>query len=158
MLTVELQQSVLALGDFVYQVVASISLHNDGRVEIWDPSDFAKQIMQDPIPWRFDDGKVCPLYFRDDPATWLRHLGFMFRSGDTVPVTVRDDDAEELTRAEVAARLGVMVGTWSGYVSRSQAPAPTRWVGKTPLWSAKVIDEWQGSRRGRGRVRQETVV
>jgi len=149
MLTVEIREP----GETAYKVFASISLYDDGRVEMWDPTGFAKQIMEDPIPWRFEDGKVRRLYFQDNPGIWLRHLGFMLRSGPSVPVIVRDDEADELTREDVAKRLGVTVGTWSGYVSRNQAPKPTRKIGQTPVWSTKVIDEWQASRRGQGRKR-----
>ena len=149
MLTVEIQEP----GETAYQVFASISLHDDGRVELWDPTGFAEQIMEDPILWRFEDGKVRRLFFQDNPRIWLRHLGRMLRGGASVPVIVRDDEAEELTREAVAKRLGVTVGTWSGYVSRRQAPQPTRKVGRTPVWSAKAVDEWQASRRGPGRRR-----
>ena len=149
MLTVEIQEP----GEAAYKVFASISLHDDGRVEVWDPTGFAKQIMEDPIPWRSEDGKVRRLYFQDNPGIWLRHLGFMLRSGVSVPVIVRDDEADELTREDVAKRLGVAVSTWAGYVSRNQAPQPTRRVGQTPVWSTKVVDEWQASRRGPGRRR-----
>jgi hypothetical protein len=32
--------------------------------------------------------------------------------------------------------------TWRSYVSREQAPAPARHVGRTPLWNLDDIDRW----------------
>ena len=153
MLTVELQEPVQELGDFVLSVTASITLHDDGQVKISDPTGLARQMMEDPIPWRAENGQVRRLYFKDNPGIWLRHLGFMLRSGPLVPVIVRDDQVHELTREEAALRIGVKVATWAGYVSRKQAPQPTRRIGQTPVWSSREIDEWQASRRGRGRPR-----
>ncbi|MCL2784194.1 MAG: helix-turn-helix transcriptional regulator [Propionibacteriaceae bacterium] len=153
MLTVEIQEPVKDLGDFVWSVKASVSLHDDGRVEMWDPTGFAKQLMQDPIPWRFEDGKVRRLFFQDNPGVWLRHLGLILRGGQVVPVVVVDDEASELTREEVANRLGIAVSTWAAYVSRKQAPQPTRRIGQTPVWSSQVVKDWQASRRGQGRPR-----
>lgn len=59
------------------------------------------------------------------------------------------------TRAEVLAYLdsaGTPLGaeTWSGYVSRGQAPAPVRRIGRTPLWDSGAVRAWQAARRGRG--------
>jgi predicted DNA-binding transcriptional regulator AlpA len=67
---------------------------------------------------------------------------------------VRDDALVELTRAEVSARLNVKEDTWSGYVSRGQAPKPVRRVGHSPVWLARDVDSWQKSRLGRGKRRQ----
>jgi predicted DNA-binding transcriptional regulator AlpA len=150
MLTVEIQEPVLELGQFVYSVVASVSLHDDGRVEMWDPTGFAKDLMGDPVPVKSPDGSVRRLFFQEDPGTWLRGLGRILHGGAVVPVVVRDDAEAVLTRDEVARRVGVSSGTWGGYVSRGQAPQPVRKVGATPLWSARAVDEWQASRPGRG--------
>lgn len=152
MLTVELQESELKNGDFVWSAFASISLHDDGRVEVWDPSGFAKDLMMDPVPSKGEDGQVRRLYFQDNPEEWLRHLGFILHSGVIVPLIVRDDEME-LTRSEVAERVGVTASTWGGYVSRGQAPEPVRRVGSTPLWRVRDVDAWQMSRRGRGKKR-----
>lgn len=65
--------------------------------------------------------------------------------------------ADLLTRAVIAARLNVNADTWSGYVSRGQAPAPIQRVGGTPLWDPQDIEEWEQSRRGRGRPRVKTA-
>lgn len=40
--------------------------------------------------------------------------------------------------------------TWATYVSRGQAPAPERKVGRTPVWRPDVIRSWHESRRGQG--------
>lgn len=57
----------------------------------------------------------------------------------------------ELTRDEAAGRVGVHPNTWSAYVSRGQAPPPTRHIGRTPLWAVEEVDQWVKSRpRKRG--------
>lgn len=56
----------------------------------------------------------------------------------------------ELTRDEAAALAGVRPDTFSGYVSRGQAPAPKRRVSRTPVWDASEIEEWVKQRPGRG--------
>lgn len=33
-------------------------------------------------------------------------------------------------------------GTWTGYVTRNQAPQPVRHIGRTPLWDPKDIQEY----------------
>jgi len=60
-----------------------------------------------------------------------------------------------LTRQQVIARLrrqGISItpSTWSAYTARGQAPAPGRYVSRTPLWSAAAIDAWTAQRPGRG--------
>ncbi|SBT63117.1 hypothetical protein GA0070622_0058 [Micromonospora sediminicola] len=32
--------------------------------------------------------------------------------------------------------------TWTSYVSRGQAPAPVRRVGRTPVWSPEDVRQW----------------
>lgn len=65
-------------------------------------------------------------------------------------------DVDLLTRDEVIARLRdrhevtIEVDTWSGYVSRDQAPQPAQRVGRTPVWSAAAVDVWAAHRRGAG--------
>lgn len=56
-----------------------------------------------------------------------------------------------LTREESAELVGVRPGTWSGYVSREQAPGPARFVGRTPLWRQDQVLAWHETRPGRGR-------
>lgn len=53
-------------------------------------------------------------------------------------------------RDEAAAVAGVHPDTWSGYVSRGQAPAPTRKIGRTPLWDEDEVGSWAQNRPGRG--------
>lgn len=56
----------------------------------------------------------------------------------------------EMTRDEAAELAGVRPDTWSGYVSRGQAPAPKRHVGRTPVWDEAEIRDWMENRPGRG--------
>jgi hypothetical protein len=61
---------------------------------------------------------------------------------------VRDDALVGPTRAEVA-RINVREDTWSGHVSRGQAPESVRSVGHGPVCLARDVDSWQRSRLGR---------
>ena len=54
-----------------------------------------------------------------------------------------DPDAEWWTTSDVAAYLGVQVGTVSAYRSRGQMPAPTRTLGRTHLWRPLEIRAWR---------------
>lgn len=54
--------------------------------------------------------------------------------------------ATDLTLAEAAARAGVKPKTWSAYVARGQAPAPTTRLGRTPIWDRDDIDTWLANR------------
>jgi predicted DNA-binding transcriptional regulator AlpA len=56
----------------------------------------------------------------------------------------------ELTRDEAARRAGVRPDTWSAYVTRGQAPAPRRHLGRTPLWDSGEVDRWLERRPGHG--------
>lgn len=56
----------------------------------------------------------------------------------------------ELLTEEAAGIAGVAPKTWSGYVARGQAPAPTRKVGRTPLWDEDEVRRWAANRPGRG--------
>lgn len=56
---------------------------------------------------------------------------------------------EWLTTSDVAALLGVRVGTVSAYRARGQMPAPDKTLGRTHLWHKQTIDTWN---RGRPRV------
>jgi len=72
--------------------------------------------------------------------------------GGVLPTTPAE---VEWTREQVLAYLAeagmpVAADTWSGYVSRGQAPAPARRVGRTPLWDPAEVRAWQAARRGRG--------
>jgi hypothetical protein len=62
-------------------------------------------------------------------------------------VTVQPDpDAEWWTTSDVAAYLGVRVGTVSSYRLREQMPAPDLTVGRTHMWRPARIIAWHGSR------------
>jgi 8-oxo-dGTP pyrophosphatase MutT (NUDIX family) len=50
------------------------------------------------------------------------------------------------TTSDVAAYLGLRVGTVSSYRQRGQMPPPDRTVGRTHLWRPKTILDWQRSR------------
>jgi predicted DNA-binding transcriptional regulator AlpA len=56
----------------------------------------------------------------------------------------------QITRDEAAALAGVTPDTFSGYVSRGQAPGPVRHVSRTPLWDEAKVQAWVDSRPGRG--------
>jgi hypothetical protein len=60
--------------------------------------------------------------------------------------------AEEWTRDQCAKEWKVEPDTWSGYVTRGQAPKPTRHIGRTPLWDADEVRGWQ--RPGQGARRR----
>jgi hypothetical protein len=49
---------------------------------------------------------------------------------------------ETWTRAQCAEHWGIKPDTWSGYVSRGQAPKPILHVGRTPLWDADQVKGW----------------
>jgi hypothetical protein len=69
------------------------------------------------------------------------------RVGDNGPVTTSPDpDAEWWTTTDVAAYLGVQVGTVSTYRKRGQMPAPDLTVGRTHMWRPVRIIDWHGSR------------
>lgn len=55
-----------------------------------------------------------------------------------------------LTSSQIAERLGISPTTWRAYVTRGQAPAPTRKLGPLNLWSVAVVDRWARSRPGQG--------
>ncbi|CAI7974353.1 hypothetical protein FRAHR75_1310013 [Frankia sp. Hr75.2] len=79
---------------------------------------------------------------RDDAS----FAGETLSAAGPAPAWTREDVLAYLTEA------GAPVGadTWSGYVSRGQAPAPTRRIGRTPVWDPAQVRTWQAARRGRG--------
>lgn len=66
-----------------------------------------------------------------------------------------DPDAEWWTTSDVAAYLGVQVGTVSAYRARGQMPAPDRTVGRTHLWRPLQVQAWRPSRDSRPREQQD---
>lgn len=84
-------------------------------------------------------------------------------SGGNLSVMPRKNRGAKLTVPQAAERVGVPASTWRSYVSRankarkegrvtpSMAPeADGEYDGRTPWWWESTIDEWMGSRRGRG--------
>jgi hypothetical protein len=69
-----------------------------------------------------------------------------------------DKKAEWWTTSDVAAYLGVAVGTVSTYRARSQMPAPDQTIGRTHVWRPKRIIEWHKGRPGHGGRRPTTSV
>jgi predicted DNA-binding transcriptional regulator AlpA len=61
-----------------------------------------------------------------------------------------DAAAEWWTTSDVAAYLGVSVGTVSTYRARGQMPAPDNTVGRTHVWRPARIIDWNESRPGHG--------
>ena len=85
------------------------------------------------------------------PRDSFEHQVFTLPVCKTTPrQTETDPMADLLTRADAAALVGVSVSTWSAYVARGQAPAPTRRLYGKPLWSRTVVTEWRDNRPGQG--------
>lgn len=66
---------------------------------------------------------------------------------------------QEWTTAEVLEYLAsqgrtITDATWYSYVSRGQAPAPARYVGRTPVWRPDEIREFHAAGRRWQRRRQ----
>ena len=57
-----------------------------------------------------------------------------------------DPEAEWWTTTDVAAYLGVRVGTVSTYRKRGQMPAPDLTVGRTHMWRPSRIIQWHHNR------------
>jgi hypothetical protein len=105
MITVELRSTrpVEGVTGDGYRAVASITLKDDGVLEVWDPGHLVCPSNSDvlgllvtPMPRRGADGKVRRTYYADDPAYWLRNLHRILRTGYLVPVVTVDDSAGEL--------------------------------------------------------------
>lgn len=57
---------------------------------------------------------------------------------------------EEWTTDQVLAWLAeqgrtITPATWYSYVSRGQAPAPVRHIGRTPVWSPEAVRQFQAT-------------
>jgi len=61
---------------------------------------------------------------------------------------MKEQQVEEWTSDRCAAEWSVKVRTWHGYVAKGQAPKPLRRVGRTPVWSAEQVRNWE--RPGQG--------
>jgi predicted DNA-binding transcriptional regulator AlpA len=56
----------------------------------------------------------------------------------------------EILQAEAAEIAGVAYRTFAGYVTRGQAPKPSRYISRTPLWDEDEVRSWAENRPGRG--------
>ncbi|NYH40315.1 uncharacterized protein involved in tolerance to divalent cations [Micromonospora jinlongensis] len=61
-------------------------------------------------------------------------------------MTTPDPSAEWWTTSDVAAYLGVQIGTVSSYRNRNQMPEPDRTLGRTHLWRPETITTWNEGR------------
>lgn len=61
-------------------------------------------------------------------------------------VTTPDPGAEWWTTSDVAAYLGVRVGTVATYRKRGQMPAPDLTLGRTHVWRPAHIVSWHEAR------------
>lgn len=68
------------------------------------------------------------------------------RENGMVTGTQPDPEAQWWTTSDVAAYLGLRVGTVSSYNLRGQMPAPDMTVGRTHLWRPARIIEWHEAR------------
>lgn len=68
-----------------------------------------------------------------------------------------DQKAEWWTTSDVAAFLGVAVGTVSTYRARGQMPAPDQTIGRTHVWQPARIIDWHQSRPGHGGRPRKTI-
>jgi Helix-turn-helix domain len=63
-------------------------------------------------------------------------------------MTDPDPNAEWWTTSDVAAYLGVKIGTVSSWRGREQMPAPDNKYGRTWVWRPATIIAWTGGRPG----------
>lgn len=121
-----------------YETVAALTVDGRGRYVLDDPQELMPTDLHVLVPDA--DRGLRPVRFEEDPETRARNLHTVLRTGYLVPARARrrrragrvSQGPEELTRDQVAELVGVRPATWSGYVSRGQAPAPSRSVGRTP--------------------------
>lgn len=59
--------------------------------------------------------------------------------------------SDRLLAAECAKLIGVKPDTWYSYRSRGQAPQPTEYVGRIPLWDRATVEAWMRRRPRAGR-------
>jgi len=151
MLKVEIQSPNEDKG--VYEVKGTVAVDGD-RIEVWNPEGQLDWLLEMSVPvWTEGERRAKQIYLRDDPETWIRQLNRILHSYNFVPVITVDDADQVITRDEISQWLKLKPNTWSGYVSRNQAPQPVKRVGSTPLWSRREVLDWQESRRGRGHRR-----
>jgi hypothetical protein len=102
-------------------------------------------------PWR--GWSTAPLGPAEDPHARLEYEArkvppgwHVFGARPTRPNSTRGPVREGDSRfvLEYLRQRGrdITSGTWRSYVGRSQAPAPIRHVGRTPIWHLDDIDAW----------------
>jgi hypothetical protein len=65
---------------------------------------------------------------------------------DVTTTTAPDPRAQWWTTSEVAAYLGLRVGTVSSYRQRGQMPPPDATIGRTHVWQPHRIIDWHEDR------------
>jgi len=58
---------------------------------------------------------------------------------------------DQIGMAEVARLAGISQSSIRTYLRRKSIPSPSGYLGRTPWWDRRVIEEWIGVRPGRGR-------
>ena len=92
----------------------------------------------------------CTQLLRSSQRIQCVHLD-RAEGGATVDgVGTPDPEAEWWTTSDVAAYLGVALGTVSTYRARGQMPAPDKTIGRTRVWRPSRIIEWHDARPGHG--------
>ncbi len=72
--------------------------------------------------------------------------------------TTNTDLPNDWWTAEDCARyLGIERGTWTGYVSRGQAPDTDHKIGRSKVWPPAVIKEWDANRPRVGQAEQSPM-
>lgn len=93
MIEVELKEAPAGPGE--YRAVARLTVNDDGTYQLDDP----ERKLLTPIPVLVDDQDaedgVRQVFFEDDPATWARNVGVLYRSGIWVAEVVTDTGTPE---------------------------------------------------------------
>ncbi|WP_248580039.1 hypothetical protein [Nocardioides sp. InS609-2] len=89
MIAVQLYEAPEGRGD--YYPVASLIVLNDGTYRVDDPEGKLLTELHVLIPLGGGQSGFRRVSLAEDPATWARHLGSIYRTGYWVPVTIRDD-------------------------------------------------------------------
>lgn len=55
--------------------------------------------------------------------------------------------SEWLTNEQVSELLGLKYSTLYTYRRRNTLPEPDTYIGRTPVWNRKTIEEWKSNRR-----------
>lgn len=76
MIVVELKEAPRGPGD--YQVVARLTVNDDGTYQLDDPEQ--KFLTDVPVPAPDAEGRLQRVFFADDPATWARNAEALHRS------------------------------------------------------------------------------